>query len=400
MSHERTIMSLSRPTFTLVLAGAAAAAVLGALVVCRCSATISPPTPRRPRRREPSLAPLASLALPRRVRLHRRRVAVGTCRRRRTPLPAAGRRAARRRLHGQRVHPAKIGDAVKIALCARAIDAPDRLWTATGDVHGARRGAVADARRLLVVAAARRTRCRSGRSSPSSAPPALVAAVAVAPRPGFGTTRGSPASSPAWRPLANDSPRARVGARAWTIVMQLLRLAGRSPSLYAFGLPHPLLAALVIIPALDLAGDVPDHARRASASAAAPSRWRSRAAGSGDSGARRPGSPSRRVETLVSVAFGALGTLRLAGRQPAVTPLDAAAGARRSVGGRRRARRRLLTCWRDAARRRAGTTASRAPRRWPEPREKPRRPSAPPSPVATTVIQSWPRAARRSSRRR
>ena len=56
--------------------------------------------------------------------------------------------------------------------------------------------------------------------------------------------------------LAKDR-RALRGVALWTIGMQVFRLAGTLAVVYAFGLPHPLLAALVILPALDLAGTIP-----------------------------------------------------------------------------------------------------------------------------------------------
>src|SRR5919202_6167801 len=48
--------------------------------------------------------------------------------------------------------PAKLGDAVKIALCARAIEGPDRIWTA-GGVYAALAAARALTVAALVVAA-------------------------------------------------------------------------------------------------------------------------------------------------------------------------------------------------------------------------------------------------------
>jgi len=56
--------------------------------------------------------------------------------------------------------------------------------------------------------------------------------------------------------LAADR-RALRGVALWTIGMQLCRFAGTVAVVSAFGLPHPFLAALVILPALDLAGAVP-----------------------------------------------------------------------------------------------------------------------------------------------
>ena len=150
--------------------------------------------------------------------------------------------------------PAKLGDAVKIALCSRAISAPGGLWTAGGTY-----AALAALRSLtlasLVVAA-----------SLTGAMPlwpvfALVggaAAVAVA------AALSAPLRSHARVARLLEgvtalaaSPRALVTVTAWTAGMQLTRLGGTIAVAVALGVPHPVLAALVILPALDVAGAIP-----------------------------------------------------------------------------------------------------------------------------------------------
>jgi uncharacterized membrane protein YbhN (UPF0104 family) len=152
------------------------------------------------------------------------------------------------------VAPAKLGDAVKITLCARAIDSPDRLWTASGSY-----AALAAARAVtlsgLVIAA----------SATHAIPvwPVFVlvggaVAVAFVARLSVRFRRHHRIASflDGVGALAADR-RALRGVALWTVGMQLTRLAGTVATAVAFGLPHPFLAALVILPALDLAGAIP-----------------------------------------------------------------------------------------------------------------------------------------------
>ena len=118
----------------------------------------------------------------------------------------------------------------------------------------------------------------------------------------------------------------------------------------ALGVPHPLLAALVVMPVLDLAGIVPITPGGVGiATGAVAMALASR--GISASQALGVGIAMQGVETLVSLVVGGLGTLYL------IRPND-------------------------------GVSSTLDPRL-------PRRPVFPPSPVATTVIQSWP--LRRSS---
>jgi uncharacterized membrane protein YbhN (UPF0104 family) len=180
----------------------------------------------------------------------------------RTVLTSAGarlcpRQAAARLGIGAMVNsfaPAKLGDAVKIALCSRAIAAPGGLWTAGGAY-----AALTAIRSLtlagLVVAA-----------SLTGAVPlwpvfvlvggACAVAVAAAFSRKLRSHRHITQLLDGITSLAR-SPRALATVVAWTVGMQLARVAGTIAAAAAFGLPHPLLAALVILPALDVAGTVP-----------------------------------------------------------------------------------------------------------------------------------------------
>ncbi len=204
--------------------------------------------------------------------------------------------------------PAKLGDAVKIALCARTIDAPGRIWTA-GGVYAALAAARALALAGLVVAAS-----AAGALPlwPVFALCGLVVALGVAA-----------ASSGRWRRHARiarlldgfaaleRSPRAVCTVLAWTFGMAAARLAATVAVALAFGLPHPLLAALVILPALDLAGVVPLTPGSVGIGSGAVAVALA-ARGIGASDALGAGMAIQAVETLVSIAVGGTGALYLA----------------------------------------------------------------------------------------
>jgi uncharacterized membrane protein YbhN (UPF0104 family) len=152
------------------------------------------------------------------------------------------------------VAPAKLGDAVKIALCARAVEGPDRLWT-TGGVYAA--------------LAAARSLCLAGLlvvASLTGAIPlwpvfALCSLVAVI---GCGAAlsgrlRNHPRIAHLLGALAalERSPRAVATVLGWTAAMVLTRVSATIAIAAALQLPHPLLAALLILPALDVAAAFP-----------------------------------------------------------------------------------------------------------------------------------------------
>jgi len=295
-------MRISRPTFTLVLAGAAGAAALGATTLPLLGHHLASALNVLADASRPWLALsfvtfLAAFAC-----------TVGAWR---SALAAAGarlcpRQAAARLGIGSMVNsftPAKLGDAVKITLCARAIDAPDRLWTAGGTY-----AALAAARSLtlagLVVAA----------SATHALPvwPVFVlvgtaGAVALAALASTRFRRHHRIASflAGIGSLAADR-RALRGVALWTIGMQLCRFGGTVAVVSAFGLPHPFLAALVILPALDLAGAVPlTPGSFGVGSGAVAVALSSRGIGMTD--ALATGLAIQGVETLVSVTCGSLG---------------------------------------------------------------------------------------------
>ena len=244
-----------------------------------CSARTSPPPSTRSR------APSSTGSLVARDRVRRRpspaRSAPGAPRSRAAGgriCPRAGRREPRRRLDGQLV---RAGEARRRRE-DRAVLARDRRARPHLDggrrLRRARRRALADARGLLVVASADRrdaavARVRAlRRSSRRSRRRRALGPPAPAPADRAGARRGSPRSSA----RRARSPR----SLGWTAGMVLARLGATMAVAAALGLPHPVLAALLILPALDVAVGVPAHARHRSASAAARSPSRSRAAAS------------------------------------------------------------------------------------------------------------------------
>jgi uncharacterized membrane protein YbhN (UPF0104 family) len=150
--------------------------------------------------------------------------------------------------------PAKLGDAVKVALCARAMSGPGRAWTASGAYAALTVTRALTLAALVVVA-----------SATGAMPlwPVFVlvggaTALAVAAR----LSRRLRSHAQVARLLDGTtalvrSPRSLVAVAAWTLGMQVARVCGTLGVTLAFGLPHPLLAALVILPALDVAGAIP-----------------------------------------------------------------------------------------------------------------------------------------------
>ncbi len=150
--------------------------------------------------------------------------------------------------------PAKLGDAVKIALCSRAIASPGRLWTAGGAyaaLVATRSLALAS---LVVVASLTRAMPLWPVFILVSGAGAIVVAALLSSR-----LRSNYRIAHLLDGITAlvRSPRALAKVVAWTIGMQVARLAGTVAVVQAFGLPHPLLAALVILPALDVAGAIP-----------------------------------------------------------------------------------------------------------------------------------------------
>jgi uncharacterized membrane protein YbhN (UPF0104 family) len=204
--------------------------------------------------------------------------------------------------------PAKLGDAVKIALLSRAIDAPGRLWTG-GGVYAALAGARSLALALLVVVA-----------SITGAVPlwpvfvlcAMVAALAVAGSLS-GRVRRHPRIAHVLAGFAalERSPRALATVCGWTLGMVACRLGATVAVAAALGIPHPMLAALLILPALDVASAFPITPGSIGIGSGAV------AVALAGRGIAMPqalgtGFAMQALETLVSISAGSLGALYLA----------------------------------------------------------------------------------------
>jgi uncharacterized membrane protein YbhN (UPF0104 family) len=150
--------------------------------------------------------------------------------------------------------PARIGDVVRIALFSRALPGSDRLWT-TGGAFAAIGAARALALGVLIVAA----------SAVGALPTwpllfaggAVGAAVAAALFARRTRATGHAAHAlDAFRELGRR-PVASLPLVAWIFVATAARVGGATASAAALGVEKPLYAALLIVPALDLAGLFP-----------------------------------------------------------------------------------------------------------------------------------------------
>jgi uncharacterized membrane protein YbhN (UPF0104 family) len=210
--------------------------------------------------------------------------------------------------------PAKLGDAVKIALCSRAIEGPDRIWTAGGVYAGlgAARGLTLAG---FVVA-----------GSAAGALPLWPVFVLIG---GVAVVAVVALSSSRWRShhriahllegfaALERSPRAALVVLGWTIGAALARFGATAAVAAALGFPHPLLVALVILPAIDLAGFIPVGVGNVGvASGAVAVALQSRGISVAD--AVGAAIAIQALETLVSILAGTLGGLYLVQPRPVV----------------------------------------------------------------------------------
>jgi uncharacterized membrane protein YbhN (UPF0104 family) len=212
--------------------------------------------------------------------------------------------------------PARLGDAVKVALCSRAIDAPGRIWTA-GGVYAALSAARCLALATLVVVAA-----ATGALPwwPVAVLCAFVGSLALAGALSGrlrGLREGRFAQFVGGLAALERSPRAIATVLGFTFAMAAARLGGTIAVAAALGLPHPVLAALVIMPALDVAAAFPITPGAAGiGSAAVAAALASRGIGMAD--ALGAGIAMQALESAVSIVAGTSGILYLAQSRPAV----------------------------------------------------------------------------------
>jgi uncharacterized membrane protein YbhN (UPF0104 family) len=145
--------------------------------------------------------------------------------------------------------PFRAGDAVRIGLFSRVLPSEKRLWT-TGGAFAALGAARAVVLGALVVAG----------YLAGAVPlwPLLIAAglVAAAVAVAIASRKSSAHLLDAFRSLARE-PRGAARLVAWLAVSTGGRLLAATAIGAALDLPHPLAAAIVIIPALDIAGLIP-----------------------------------------------------------------------------------------------------------------------------------------------
>ena len=207
--------------------------------------------------------------------------------------------------------PARVGDAVRIGLFSRAFDAEERrerLWT-TGGVFSAIGAARALCLGALVVAGA-----AAGALPlwPVLALGGLVAAALVA---AFFARRRTARRAvahvlDAYRALGSSPAR---GARtvAWVALATAARVLGVAAIASALGLASPLMAAVLIVPALDVTGIVPlTPGNLGIASGTMAVALQSRGVGMTD--ALTAGIALHALETSASLVIGGAGALWLA----------------------------------------------------------------------------------------
>ena len=205
--------------------------------------------------------------------------------------------------------PAKLGDAVKIALCARAVEGPDRLWT-TGGVYAALAAA-----RCLCLAALLVVASLTGALPvwPIFVLCAVVALIGCAAALS-GRLRNHPRIAHLVGALAalERSPRAVAQVLGWTAAMVLTRVSATVAIAAALQLPHPFLAALLILPALDVAAAFPvTPGGMGVGSGAVAVALAGR--GIGATQALGVGIAIQALETAVAIGAGSAGALYLAG---------------------------------------------------------------------------------------
>ena len=209
--------------------------------------------------------------------------------------------------------PARLGTALRFALFARVLEGEGRMWTAGGVGTSVGVAHVVWLAVLLTFGAATGTL--------PAWPLAIIAAVVAAAVITAYLTRGSQPHSKvahvldAFRALGR-CPRAAAQMLGWIGLATAGRILGATAIASAFGISRPLAAALLIVPALELAGTLPlTPGNIGVASAAIVFALKSQGV-AGDT-ALAAGIAFSAVETITSIAFGIGSALYLLG---GVTP--------------------------------------------------------------------------------
>jgi uncharacterized membrane protein YbhN (UPF0104 family) len=225
--------------------------------------------------------------------------------------------------------PAKIGSAVRFALFARVLHGEGRLWT-TGGVC-----ASIGAARSIWLALLLAFGAASG-ALPVWPLGLLALGVGVAVVVAVFSRNRTPHARvahvlDAFRALA-QSPRAAAQLVGWIGLATASRIGAATAIAAAFGVEQPLLAALLVIPALDLAGILPVTPGNIGVASAAVA-FALHAHGASSGTAISAGIAFSAVETVTSLAFGTGSALYLAATAPGARRwMPALAGATACLG--------------------------------------------------------------------
>lgn len=236
--------------------------------------------------------------------------ALALCGGRTTRRDAAARYAAGSLVNA--VAPARLGSAVRFALYARLLTGEGRLWT-TGGVATAVGAARAFWLAVLVAVAS------AGGVLPLWPLAVLAAAVAAAGVACLVARRLRPRRRithllDAFAALGS-SPRAVTQLVGWIGLATLARIGAAAAVAAAFGVDRPLAAALLVVPALDLAATLPLTPGNVGVASAAVA-FALHAHGAPGDVAVGVGIAFSAVETAASLAAGSTAVLFLAGGVP------------------------------------------------------------------------------------
>jgi uncharacterized membrane protein YbhN (UPF0104 family) len=207
--------------------------------------------------------------------------------------------------------PARLGTAVRFALMSRVLDNEGRLWTVGGIA-----GSLSAVRALwlaVVLALA-----SAGGVLPRWPIAALLLAAAVGAVVAWRARDSRPGTKfghalDVFRVLGR-CPRAAAGIAGWVGAAMAFRIAAATAIAAAFGVDRPLAAAVLIIPALDLAGILPLTPGNVGVASAAVA-FALTAHGVGQDVAVSAGLALGAVETLTTLACGSASLLYFAGRR-------------------------------------------------------------------------------------
>ena len=207
--------------------------------------------------------------------------------------------------------PARIGTAVRFALFSRVLHSEGRLWT-VGGIAGS-----LSAVRALWLALVLALGSASG-VLPRWPIAVLLLGTGVAAVIAWRVRDSRPGTKfghalDVFRVLGR-CPRAAARLAGWVGLAMALRVAAATGIAAAFGVPRPLAAALLIIPALDLAGILPLTPGNVGVASAAVA-FALGAHGVGSSVAVSAGIALGAVETLTTLALGSASILYFIGRR-------------------------------------------------------------------------------------